>query len=364
MTHVPTGTTSEQPAAIFFDGRVSRKRIVQLIFADQLAIVEDGKTLTRWAYPGIHQADASGDILRIVSGQADDLARLDIFDARLKQEIVTRCNLLAHPPNPPSFFRVSTIAAALGAIASIGVSLWLGIPYAADHLAPLVPWSWEMRLGQATEGQVRRVFPSNTCTNPAGVAALTVMTDHLKEAAALPISVSIEVLSSSVPNAFALPGGKVFLLKGLLDKANSPDEVAGVLAHELGHVRHRDHLRRLIANGGTAYIVGLLFGDVSGAGALLFATKALLGAAYSRDAESAADSFSADIMSKLGRSTKPMGELLVRISGPAADSRFDLLHDHPLSDARLAELTRRDKGNTGPPLLDDAQWTALKAICK
>ncbi len=72
------------------------------------------------------------------------------------------------------------------------------------------------------------------------------------------------VLPTSVPNAFALPGGKVFVLKGLLDKAESPDELAGILAHELGHLKHHDNMRGLIYNGGTSFLIGLLFGDVTG----------------------------------------------------------------------------------------------------
>jgi Zn-dependent protease with chaperone function len=46
-----------------------------------------------------------------------------------------------------------------------------------------------------------------------------------------------------IPNAFALPGGKVYLFDGLLAKAENPDEIAGVLAHELGHLKHRDGIR-------------------------------------------------------------------------------------------------------------------------
>jgi predicted Zn-dependent protease len=51
------------------------------------------------------------------------------------------------------------------------------------------------------------------------------------------------VLASPVPNAFALPGGRIYLLNGLLQKAESADEIAGVIAHEMGHVSHRDQTR-------------------------------------------------------------------------------------------------------------------------
>jgi predicted Zn-dependent protease len=50
--------------------------------------------------------------------------------------------------------------------------------------------------------------------------------------------------------SFALPGGKIYLLNGLLQKAQSTDELAGVVAHEMGHISRRDHTRMMIPRGG------------------------------------------------------------------------------------------------------------------
>ena len=124
-------------------------------------------------------------------------------------------------------------------------------------------------------------------------------------------SIQTAVLATPVPNAFALPGGRVYLFNGLLAKAQNPDEIAGVLAHELGHLRHRDGTRNLIYNGGTSFLIGLLFGDITGSSALIFASRSLVTASYSREAEQNADTFSIDVMHKLGRPTKPMGRTAV-----------------------------------------------------
>src|SRR5438046_1252248 len=123
----------------------------------------------------------------------------------------------------------------------------------------------------------------------------------LRQTAGLDTSVQIAVLATPVPNAFALPGGKIYLLNGLLARAQNPDEIAGVLAHELGHLKHRDSTRNLIYNGGTSFLIGLLFGDVTGSSALLFASRTMFEVSYTRDAEAAADRFSIDVMHKLGR---------------------------------------------------------------
>ncbi|MCK7474762.1 MAG: M48 family metallopeptidase [Rhodopseudomonas palustris] len=123
------------------------------------------------------------------------------------------------------------------------------------------------------------------------------------------------VLSSGIPNALALPGGKVLLFSALLAAANDPDEIAAVIAHEFGHVAHRDNIKVLIHNGGTSFLIGLLFGDLSGSGALVFASQTLITSSYSREAERDADTFSIEVMQKLGRSPKGLGELLFRITG-------------------------------------------------
>jgi Zn-dependent protease with chaperone function len=206
------------------------------------------------------------------------------------------------------------------------------------------------------------MFPGAPCTAQDGRAALGKLVTELQSAARLPIVPDPVVLRSPVPNAFALPGGRVYILAALLNRAQSPDELAGVLAHEFGHVSHRDGLRRLIRDGGTAFLVGLLFGDVSGAGAALFATRSLLSAAYARDIEAGADGFAITVMHRLGRPTAPLGNLLQRLGGPG-DMGLSLLQDHPLTPDRVRRLDQEDAAPTGPDLLDPVEWQALRRIC-
>jgi Zn-dependent protease with chaperone function len=239
-----------------------------------------------------------------------------------------------------------------------------GVPLAADRLAPLVPKPIERRIGDASEVQVKTIFGRRTCEDPAGKAAFTKLVNRLRDAAGLDDdAMTAGVLPTSVPNAFALPGGKVFLLQGLLDKAESPDELAGILAHELGHLKHHDNMRGLIYNGGTSFLIGLLFGDVTGSSAVIFASRSVVEASYSREAETAADTFAIEIMHALGRSPKPSAELMFRITGKEGGSGFTILASHPLTEDRLARMTREDRPASGPPLLTDTEWQALKGIC-
>ena len=361
--------STEAPAqsarpTIFFDGVSSRRRQVTLILGDALEIIEEGGTPVRWAYADIRRADSPAGILRLASTSAPPLARLEIRDVALAAEIVARClRLDEHLTTRRGVAKI--VGWSVAAAVSIVCVVLFGVPLAADRLAPLVPKPIERRIGDASEVQVKTIFGRSTCSDPAGQAAFSKLVNRLRDAAGLDDdSMTAGVLPSSVPNAFALPGGKVYVLKALIDKAESPDELAGILAHELGHLKHHDNMRGLIYNGGTSFLIGLLFGDVTGSSAVIFASRSVVEASYSREAETNADTFAIDIMHALGRSPKPAAELMFRITGKEGDSGFaNILASHPLTEDRLARMTKEDRPASGPPLLTDTEWQALKEIC-
>lgn len=238
-----------------------------------------------------------------------------------------------------------------------------GVPLAADRLTPLIPQEFERRLGDVADEQVKALFGGRVCQNAAGQAAFIKLVNTVRSSAGLDTSVQSAVLSSEIPNAFALPGGRVYLFKGLLAKAENADEIAGVLAHELGHVKHRDGTRNLIYNGGTSFLVGLLFGDITGSSVLIFASRSLITASYSREAEQGADAVAIETMHRLGRSPKHLGELMFRVTGKERDKGPSILSSHPLTEDRLALMNKEDRPSSGPPLLTLDEWKSLKTIC-
>ncbi|QPF83550.1 M48 family metallopeptidase [Bradyrhizobium genosp. L] len=354
---------------VYFDGASSRRRVVALTLSDALEIRQngdqDGELLARWAYHDIRRADSPAGLLRLSCTSAPALARLEIRDAGLAADLGVRCDQL--DDGLPNRRGVAAIVGwSLGAAVSIVLVVLFGVPLAAERLTPLVPASFERRLGDVAEAQVKVIFNGGKrCDNAAGQAAFEKLVGTLRASGGFDNSVQSGVLATAVPNAFALPGGKIYLFDGLLAKAENPDEVAGVLAHELGHLRHRDSMRELIHNGGSSFLIGLLFGDITGSGALIFASRSLVTASYSRDAESNADSFAIKTMHKLGRPAKPMGELIFRVTGKEAGKGISIASSHPLTEDRLARMSKADAGSTlsGPPLLSAAEWGALKGIC-
>lgn len=349
--------------AVFYDGKSARKRTVSLkITASSLDIHEGEEWIASWPVGAVRQKEAQEGVLRLTCEGGPELARLDVTDPDDQVAIRAQCLRLHEGVRKDPVGRI-VFWSAMAAV-SVAVSVLVLIPLLADRLTPLIPVSVEKRLGKAVDNQLRLAFRGKICTGPAGVSALNALMERLESA--LPgVEVDVAILDSSVPNAVALPGGRIYLFRALLDKAQSVDEVAGVLAHEMGHAAHRDGLRKLIQSSGTSYLLGLLFGDVTGGGAVVFASRYLLESAYSRETEAAADEVAAQVMTALGRPAHPMARLLRRIEGSEGGGRIPaFLSTHPLTEDRLKAMERHVPPQERPPLLSEEQWRALKDICK
>ena len=363
---VPPPLPAQPPAlraAIYFDGVTSRKQTVTLRFeSDQLDIVKDDPGVTAWRYDDLRSVSGGPGVLRLKCISGLPLARLDVANAATQAEIRARTRFLEIDRGSPQTGRI--VGWSLAAICSIVLIVLFGVPLVAERMVPLVPLSFERRLGGVVDNQLRAIFGGKACTDAEGNAAFAKMVEKLREAGGLKTPLQTVVLASTIPNALALPGGKIYLLNGLLQKANDPDEIAGVIAHEMGHVAHRDQVRVMIQNGGTSFLIGLLFGDITGSAAAIFAARSLIDASYSRQAEVNADAFAIETMHALGRSPAPMGELLFRVTGAQGDKTIGILASHPLTEERRELMRHEDRPVTGPEILSPAEWRALKNICR
>jgi predicted Zn-dependent protease len=348
--------------ATFYDGASARAWLVSLRFADALEIVSGDAVLARWPYEAMRRREAPPGVLRLGLTSGPDLARLDVTDLELQQQLALQC----HDLDRDREGRGGTwkiVGWSVAAAASLVLTAIFLVPLAAERLAGLVPMPLERRLGAAVDNQVRSIFGAATCSTPAGDAALAKLTGELVRMSPQTVRADVAVLRSAIPNAIALPGQRVYLFDGLLRRAENPDEIAGVLAHELGHVAHRDGLKRLLQTGGTSFLLGLLFGDVTGGAAIIIAARTMIDGSYSRDAERRADAFAADTLLALGRSPQPMGFLLRRIE-PKGGVVPPFLSSHPVTEERLQALGARPVDAAGPPLLSDEEWGALRGICR
>lgn len=241
---------------------------------------------------------------------------------------------------------------ALAAVSAAVVALFLSVP---AWLGPLVPPSWERRIGSALVGDLT----AYTCATPASDAALAELARQV-DGGQDPLDV--QIVKIDMVNAVALPGGRILIFDKLLQEAESPDEVAGVLAHEAGHVRKRHVMQALLRQFGLSI---LLSGANSDLGGTLGGLTAM---GYSRKAEREADAYARSRLAQASISpadTAAFFGRLRKIDPTAGDKRFSYLNSHPDSGERERAFMAAVK--IGQPYrrpLTNSQFAALKDACK
>lgn len=226
-------------------------------------------------------------------------------------------------------------------------------------LAPLIPASVDQSIGDALVGD----FGGRFCHTPAGTAALKKLTASLDDN---PGDLQVEIAKIDMINAVALPGGKVILFDGLVKQARSPDEVAGVLAHEIGHVRKKHVMQALLRQMGLAVVLGGVDGN-SGA-----VVNNMLAMSYSRSAEAEADAHSMKVLGKASISPVGTASFFNRLSKmdgsdgeqEAGSGIAGYMSSHPLSRERKKAFEASiDKAKSYKPALTSAEWFELKTMC-
>lgn len=214
-----------------------------------------------------------------------------------------------------------------------GALLRFGVPAAADFAVTLVPHSVDAAVGEHALATLDQVAfrPSRTTaaeTEPARRAF-----DELVAAAGLDPATTRLVFRGGGAlgaNAFALPGGIIVVTDEMLAMAPDEDALAGVLAHELGHVEERHGMRRVLRAAGLGGATLVIFGDP---GAVLdeltgFAALAL-DLAYSRGFEADADDRAAELLVATGRSPDDLARLLEALTGDGETAGLRWLSTHP-----------------------------------
>ena len=301
---------TEASRAVFFDGETNARHVVEVQLGARLSILEAGVVVATWSFSDLRATDAAPGRLRFTSTKGAPLARLDLAQGSQDAlEILARSPHLGHAYGGDGG-SWHIVAWSVAAATSILLLVFLGVPIAADLVAPIVPPFLEKRIGDMADRQIMALFGDRTCTDAEGKAAFQKLVQKVAAAGKLDIPLDAEILSVDVPNAMALPGGKVYLFSGLLHAARDPDEIAGVIGHELGHVHHHDGLRRLIESGGSSSCSGCR-SAMSRVRAPRSSRRATLVSAATRATSRRVQTvFAIAAMHALGRSPKPMGQSL------------------------------------------------------
>ncbi|WP_055047252.1 M48 family metallopeptidase [Devosia sp. A16] len=367
-----------EPTGRYYDGVVASRHFVTLALTRDASrpelIIADRATreeLDRWPVDSLFEVEGPGDALSLGTVDRPYGARVRVpageWSAALREAIpgLGRRALLARGQQR----RILGIAVA--ALASVIAAYVFGVPVLAGSVTPLVPSAWETRLGEGARLQVEgmlsngRGFQACGGERDAGNIAISRFAADVIAESGSPFTPKVTVVRSPLTNAFALPGGQVYYFSGLLDRTETADEFAGVLAHELGHVAHRHSMQMLIESSATGLLVGFVLGDMTNLSIAAAAGVTLIDSRFSRQAEHEADAFAGAAGNRLGFSPLALADLLERVAADDTMTRsLALLNTHPLTDERRAALEALPVApSTTRSAFSEAEWRAIKSMC-
>lgn len=270
-------------------------------------------------------------------------------------------------------------AAISAVLIAIPVVLLLNMGWLTGIAARQIPASWEAQLGKAALGQYQ--VQADMIQDPQTAKLLTELTDVLTQA--VPESrykFHSYVARDPSLNAFALPGGYVVVNSALLVRADSAEEVLGVLAHEISHVSSQHGMRNLIASAGLFLTLQAALGDASGLlTTIASAAPLLLSQKYSRGFENEADAQGFELLQRARIDGRGMVSFFEKVkaeeerrraqvreqvgdgAGAVLTETPEFLATHPTTDSRIERMREKAARQQGPFRDMSATFDALKS---
>ena len=262
-----------------------------------------------------------------------------------------------------SLLKYVIIGAFLGAAIWMLVTLYYAQP--ARWIASAIPESTRKSLGQSVISSMADRY--RVCISAPGRRSVDLLMARLLGSTTTQSQPNVLVVDWSLVNAFAAPGGQLLLTNGFIQAARTPEEVAGVLAHEIGHSIELHPEAGIVRAVGIAAAIDLITG---GGGSLTGIGNLLLRNRYARQDERAADEQALRLLREARISQSGLIDFFERI-GRSQDSHGGtgggstlggLFQTHPYPLERAARA-RRSPTYAVRPALTQEQWRALKKIC-
>jgi beta-barrel assembly-enhancing protease len=360
-------------AAVYFDGEIARDHAVTVQrVGSNLEFQGDDTAVTTWSIAGLHPIDppTPGQPFRITHDNKPG-ARLIVWDQVFIDDLIAQNS---HLKGGYSWRHLGHVlgwtAAGFAGLAALGYFAMTVLP---QQVAGLLPQSWRQRMGEQVITSL--VGSAKKCDTAGSRAAIASMVSALAESGVDIPSVQIDIYDMGLVNAFAVPGGRIVLTRGLLNEASEASEVTGVLAHELGHVYHLHPEAQLVRFAGLQVLAGAVSGGASGD---FISSAAGLAAIlrYTREAEREADAFARDVMVKA--SVDPIGlkhffEKFMKLEGikpgdpakeaSALDRIGNVFATHPGTEDRIKEIQPLPAGKTPVQIMTGEQFKDLQKAC-
>ena len=279
-------------------------------------------------------------------------ARLVLEDRALLPVFADRCaNLdVLLKPNRRTFAVLSGWIGGAILVVALG---YFGLPRLAASFALIIPESLEARLGDRVERSFESSLDAKPCPRGDGDAAFDALVLRLSNAAGLEHRPRVLILRHAMANAFALPGNRIVITTGMIAFLEASDELAGILAHEIGHLQHRDPVTLLIDQAGWQALWGIIFG-LNSTGRL---GQTLLSLSYTRNAEARADQSAITTLAAAHIDAAGFEHVMRRFASREG-LNLSYLSTHPPSIGRADAIAQA--GKHGDASMSPEEWQRVK----
>ncbi|MFQ5578982.1 MAG: M48 family metallopeptidase [Nitrospiria bacterium] len=289
------------------------------------------------------------------------------FLPSLHRNVGNKASHIHNPANRSLRLKLTFAAAVSSIVIAASLYLW-GIPTIASLATHYVPVSWEKKLGAGVMSYLAP--PEKLCKNKELRQSVQLIFSGLIPVNSdIPYSFEISIIDSRIVNAFAAPGGYIGLYHGLIEQTKSPEELAGVLAHEVQHIVKRHSTRALLQQASSNILMSALTGDLSGAQAFgLASADNFFRLKNSREAEREADEEGMKMILEAGIDPEGMIHFFDHIKEYEENlpGIYKYLSSHPGTRSRVSHLNilakHAPEGKT-TKLIGNDLWDKIKKSC-
>ena len=326
--------------ARFFDGVSSQPKQVQVDFQQHELVFEfvdgDGLSTTLcWSAGQISHEKHSGGSLRKIIHDSNELVFLELAD----QNFLQLDNWMeAHSVSRKKFALFMNRGIVLGilimALAIFPLFYFFGIPLITDYAAQHVPVEIEQKMGREMASSILATSVEDKKRSALADSMVQCLNKQFR------IPVSIHVIKSDELNAFALPGGEIFVYSAMLDACKTKEEFTALLGHEIGHVQLRHTTKSVLRAMIGSILFSIVVSDYNGvAGVAADQAAQLKDLSYSRELESEADSYSINLLSQNHLNPKGLIKLFKVFQEEENENGYSIpvfLSSHPLTKDRIS----------------------------
>jgi len=323
-----------------------------------------GETQHVWTYAEVRRADDGAG--RVILKRRPDTGERLYFEPQTEADLRIAAPELfgrrAFDIEPPA-----VVGGLVAAAWSLAVVFLLGVPLAADPIASAIPTRYREQIGDISWSQVDAITAQCDDSDEASrilndVAYRLMTTSNVPQRDEIWIS----IVDAPFPNAFALPDNSIIVTDDLIAMAEQPDELVGVLAHEIAHIEHNHIMKNIVRSVGAGIFFDVVVGGAGAGQMVAIASVNLAGLRFSRGDESDADNRGLDYLQAARIDTGGLARLFDRFAehaeGESAGDIPTLLSSHPATAERAAAARARARAGLASSI-SAADWRIVRSAC-